>query len=139
MRKILIEDFIKKNGKTKSFNYINKNEFIYDDKYKILADLNDKNEVIIEIENNKYNLDEFISIYGKDDNNIEKNEINQKEIDKDKFIYKKKRGQQTNKKENEINEHQKKRRKRRIDDESGEEKDNTLSDKEEKNNINTDN
>ena len=139
MRKILIEDFIKKNGKTKSFNYINKNEYIYDDKYKILADLNDKNEVIIEIENNKYNLDEFISIYGKDDNNIEKNEINQKEIDKDKFIYKKKRGQQTNKKENEINEHQKKRRKRRIDDESGEEKDNTLSDKEEKNNINTDN
>ena len=132
MKQILIEEFNKKYGKNKIFNHINKNEFIFDDKYKVLANLNDNKEIIIEVENNKYNLNEFVSVYCKDENNIENSETNKKE----KFIYRKKRGQLQNKKENEDNEYQKKRRKRRIDDESGEEKDNSLTEKEQSNSTN---
>ena len=114
IKDILINKFKEKLGKNKKFTHINKNEFLFEDKYNVFIDLNNNNEIIIEIEKNKYNLEEFISKYCKDEN---KNE-------KDKFIYKRKRGKIQNKinfndkkeKEDEHidNEHQKKRRKRKI-------------------------
>ena len=116
IKDILINKFKEKLGKNKKFTHINKNEFLFEDKYNVFIDLNNNNEIIIEIEKNKYNLEEFISKYCKDEN---KNE-------KDKFIYKRKRGKIqdkinfNNKKEKEKedehidNEHQKKRRKRKI-------------------------
>ena len=88
---------------------------MYNDKYNVFVELNNNNEINIEIENIKYNLEEFISKYSKDENKIEKN----------KFIYKRKRGQIQNrpitdnnneKEENNgylDNEHQKKKKKKK--------------------------
>ena len=113
-----IKDILTNKIKNKTFCHINKNEFLFDNKHNIFVDLNNNNEIIIEIEKNKYNLEEFISIYCKDEN--------KKEKEKEKFIYKRKRGLIQNKEnfdnknnkeennENIDNNHQKKRRKRRI-------------------------
>ena len=110
MKDILINKFKEKNENNKTFRHINKNEFLFDEKYNVYAYLNNNNEIIIEIENIKYNLEEFISIYCKDENKREK----------DTFIYKRKisqiknKGNFDNKKdkeednENLVNEHQKK-------------------------------
>ncbi len=140
MKDILIINFKEKYGINKAFTYINKNQFLFDNKYNIIADINNNNEVIIEIEKNKYNLEEFISIYCKDDN---KKEITDIRKDKEKFVYTRKRRFQQNKINNDANtntnkqevvnnEHQKKRRKRRIidDDEELEEENNKKEEKE---------
>ena len=127
----IIKDILKNKlgEKEKSFIHLKNNEFMFDDKYTIFVDLNSNNEVIINIENKEYNIEEFLSVYCKEGN---KNE-------KEKFIYKKKIGliqnmqniqnktndeiKTENESEIENNEHQKKRRKRRIyDDDSEEEK-----------------
>ena len=140
MKDILIINFKEKYGINKTFTYINKNQFLFDNKYNIIADINNNNEFIIEIEKNKYNLEEFISIYCKDDN---KKEITDIRKDKEKFVYTRKRRFQQNKINNDANtntnkqevvnnEHQKKRRKRRIidDDEELEEENNKKEEKE---------
>ena len=131
MKDILINNFKEKYGKKSLFNHINKNEFLFDNKYKILVELYNNNDIIIKIEKNKYNLDDFISIYYKNDNdNIVDNKIENKENIKNNFIYKKKISQSNKKinekkqekeEENINNEHQKKRRKKRIIDNESEE------------------
>jgi hypothetical protein len=140
IKDILINKYSEKYGKNKKFIYINENKFLFDNKYNIIADLNLNNEVIIEIDNNKYNLEEFYSNYGKD-------EINEIKKEKEKFVYTKKiRFQQNkinnnnemnkvNKKEGETNEHQKKRRKRRIIDDDSEEENNKKEENNEKENL----
>ena len=137
MKDILINNFKEIYGKKSLFNHINKNEFLFDNKNKIFVELNN-NEIIIEIEKNKYNLDDFVSIYYKNNNDIatdNKSENKDKnKNEKNNFIYKKKIGQSNKKinekkqekeeekeEENINNEHQKKRRKKRIDNESEEE------------------
>ena len=142
IKDILINKYSEKYGKNKKFIYINENKFLFDNKYNITADLNLNNEVIVEIDNNKYNLEEFYSKYGKD-------EINEIKKEKEKFVYTKKiRFQQNkinssnnndinkvNKKESETNEHQKKRRKRRIIDDDSEEENNKKEENNEKENL----
>ena len=127
----IIKDILSKNfvEKEKKFKYVKNNEFIFDEKYNVVVELNGDNEIIIEIENNKYNIEEFMSKYCKE---VNKNEVNENKNEKEKFIYKKKIGKIQNaqnkinnetKQENtnEIeNEHQKKRRKKRIYDEDSE-------------------
>jgi hypothetical protein len=140
IKDILINKYSEKYGKNKKFIYINENKFLFDNKYNVIAELNLNNEVIIEIDNNKYNLEEFYSNYGKD-------EINEIKKEKEKFVYTKKiRFQQNkinnnneinkvNKKEGETNEHQKKRRKRRIIDDDSEEENNKKEENNEKENL----
>ena len=108
----LIKDLlVNKYQKNKKFVHINNNEFLFNDKFQIKAFLSDNNEIFIEIENNKYNMDSFLSKYCKEENLDYNNEINKKE--KTTFIYTKKIMTQ--------NEHQKRRRKRRIFDDSEDE------------------
>jgi len=127
---ILINNFKDKYGKKNTFIHVNKNEFLFDNKYKIYVDvdLDKNNEITIDIENNKYNLEEFISMYCKD---------KEDNVKKETFVYTKKRTpQQTrmnselkqninnnNKEEKNIVEH-KRKRKRRIDDDDSEEENN---------------
>jgi hypothetical protein len=143
IKDILINKYSEKYGKNKKFIYINENKFLFDNKYNVIAELNLNNEVIIEIDDNKYNLEEFYSNYGKD-------EINEIKKEKEKFVYTKKiRFQQNkinnnneinkvNKKEGETNEHQKKRRKRRIIDDDSEEENNKKEENNEKENLSSD-
>ena len=100
MKDILINQF----NENKKFEYLEKNEFLFDNKFKIKSSLINNNEIIIEIDNNKYNLDSFKSIYCQKETNNNK--------DKKKFIYTKKIMTQ--------NEHKKRRRKKRIIDDSEE-------------------
>ena len=98
----------------KKFIYINNNEFLFDNKFKIKASLSDNNEIIIEYENNKYDIDSFISKYNKEENNNSNNDndnLNKKV--KSTFIYTKKIMAQ--------NQHQTRRRKKRINEDSEEE------------------
>jgi hypothetical protein len=111
-----------------TFSHVNKNEFLFDNKFKIYVDvdLDKNNEIIIDIENNKYNLEQFISLYCKD---------KEDNVKKETFVYTKKRTpQQTrinnelkqnnnNKEEENVVEH-KRKRKRRIDDDDSEEENN---------------
>ena len=130
-----------------------------DDKYNLFVELNDNNDIMIDIENNKYNLEEFINLYCKDENINESsdNKNSDNKNNKEKFVYKKKRRQIQNTqniqniqniqnkinneliqdKENEIetNEHQKKRRKRRIIDDDSEEENNKKEENNEKENL----
>ena len=112
---ILINNFKEKYGKKSLFIHIDKNEYLFDDKYNTLIELNNNNEIIIEIGNKKYNLEEFISIYYKNDTEIENND-NNKNV-KQNFLYKKKIRQSHNAiikekiQENELNQHQKKKKK----------------------------
>ena len=143
IKDILINKYSEKYGKNKKFIYINENKFLFDNKYNIIADLNLNNEVIIEIDNNKYNLEEFYSNYGKD-------EMNEIKKEKEKFVYTKKirfqhnkinnnnEMNKVNKKEDETNEHQKKRRKRRIIDDDSEEENNKKEENNEKENLSSD-
>jgi len=128
MKDILINNFREKYGKKNTFTHVNKNEFLFDNKYKIYVDvdLDKNNEMTIDIENNKYNLEQFISVYCKD---------KEDNIKKETFVYTKKRTpQQTrinselkqnnnNKEEENIVEH-KRKRKRRIDDDDSEDENN---------------
>jgi hypothetical protein len=101
------DTLINKFNENKKFEYIKGNEFLFDNKYNIKADLLDNNEIIIEIDNNKYNLDSFRANYcQKEIINVNKDIKN----DKKNFIYTKKIMSQ--------NEHKKHRRKKRILDES---------------------
>ena len=101
------DTLINKFNENKKFEYIKGNEFLFDNKYQIKAELLDNNEIIIEIDNNKYNLDSFRANYCKNErNNVNKDIKN----DKKNFIYTKKIMTQ--------NEHKKHRRKKRILDES---------------------
>ncbi len=142
IKDILINKYSEKYGKNKIFIHIKNNQFLFDNKYNIIADLNNSNEITIEINNNKYNLEEFYSNFGKD-------EINEVKKEKEKFVYTKKiRFQQNkinneinminNKQETETNEHQKKRRKRRIIDEDSEEENNKKEENNEKEILSTD-
>ena len=129
MKDILINNFKEKYGKKSLFYHLNKNEFLFDDKYNIIVELNNNNEIIIEIEKNKYNLDEFISKFYKSGNEIENKDNNI--IGKKNFIYIKKTRKSQNKinieknkiekEENDIKQHQKKRSLKRITDEQSEE------------------
>ena len=127
MKDILINNFREKYGKKNTFTHVNKNEFLFDNKYKIFVDvdLDQNNEITIDIDNNKYNLEQFISVYCKD---------KEDNIKKETFVYTKKRTpqqtrinselkQNNNKEEENIVEH-KRKRKRRIDDDDSEEENN---------------
>ena len=104
---VIKDMLINKFNENKKFEYIKGNEFLFDNKYNIKADLLDNNEIIIEIDNNKYNLDSFRANYcQKEIINVNKDIKN----DKKNFIYTKKIMSQ--------NEHKKHRRKKRILDES---------------------
>ena len=106
MKDILINQF----KENKKFEHIEKNEFLFDNKFKIKSSLSNNNEIIIEIDNNKYNLDSFKSTYCQNEtNNFNKDKI--KNSTKN-FIYTKKIMSQ--------NEHKKHRRKKRIVDDSEE-------------------
>ena len=96
MKDILINQF----NENKKFEYLEKNEFLFDNKFKIKSSLNNNNEINIELDNHKYNLDAFKSIFCQKEIN---NNINK---DKKNFIYTKKIMTQ--------NEHKKHRRKKRI-------------------------
>ena len=101
MKDILINKF----NENKKFEYLEKNEFLFDNKFKIKSSLTNNNEIIIEFDNNKYNLDLFKSIFCQ-------KETNNNNKDKKNFIYTKKIMSQ--------NEHKKHRRKKRIIDDSEE-------------------
>ena len=101
MKDILINKF----NENKKFEYLEKNEFLFDNKFKIKSSLTNNNEIIIEFDNNKYNLDLFKSIFCQ-------KETNNNNKDKKNFIYTKKIMTQ--------NEHKKHRRKKRIIDDSEE-------------------
>ena len=116
MKDILINKF----KQDKKFEYLEKNEFLFDNKYKIKATLLDNNEISIEIDNNKYNLETFISSFCKKENTNIVNDINKN--DKKTFVYTKKIMPQ--------NEHKKRRRKKRITDDSEEENQNNEDNKE---------
>ena len=104
---VIKDMLINKFNENKKFEYIKGNEFLFDNKYNIKADLLDNNEIIIEIDNNKYNLNSFRANYcQKEIINVNKDIKN----DKKNFIYTKKIMTQ--------NEHKKHRRKKRILDES---------------------
>ena len=109
MIKDLLNNKFKEN---KRFQYIDKNEFLFDNKIKIKASLSDNNEIIIEIENNKYDINSFISLYTTNEENsiCDSNDDNKNE--KKPFVYTKKRMSQ--------NEHKKRRRKKRINDDDSE-------------------
>ena len=106
---IMKDMLINKFKGNKKFSHIKNDEFLFDNKLQIKASLSENNEIFIEIENNKYNLDSFLSKYGKDI--CAQNDLSKKE--KGTFIYSKKIMSQ--------NEHQKRRRKKRIFDDSEEE------------------
>ena len=106
---IMKDMLINKFKGNKKFSHIKNDEFLFDNKFQIKASLSENNEIFIEIENNKYNLDSFLSKYGKDI--CAQNDLNKKE--KGTFIYSKNIMPQ--------NEHQKRRRKKRIFDDSEEE------------------
>ena len=136
MKDILINNFKKKYGKNNTFVHLDKNEFKFDDKYKIFAELINNNEIIIEIENNKYNIEEFISTYCKDDDN-------KGNIKKENFIYTKKIRTQQTKINNEIkknneeeiqnnNIHKRKRKRRIIDDDESEDENKNKEEEKEK-------
>ena len=136
MKDILINNFKKKYGKNNTFVHLDKNEFKFDDKYKIFVELINNNEIIIEIENNKYNIEEFISIYCKDDDN-------KGNIKKENFIYTKKIRTQQTKINNEIkknneeeiqnnNIHKRKRKRRIIDDDESEDENKNKEEEKEK-------
>ena len=108
IKDILINQF----NENKKFEYLEKNEFLFDNKFKIKSSLINNNEIIIELDNNKYNLDTFKSIYCQ-------KETNNNNKDKKNFIYTKKIMTQ--------NEHKKHRRKKRIIDDS-EEDENQIND-----------
>ena len=108
---ILKDLLINKYKGNKKFVHINNNEFLFDNKFHIKANLLDNSELVIEKDNNKYSLESFIASFCKEENNNSNNELNKKE--KGNFIYTKKIMPQ--------NEHQKRRRKKRIYDESEEE------------------
>ena len=139
IKDILINNFKEKYGKKSLFIHIDKNEFLFDDKYNTIIELNNNNEIIIEIENKKYNIEEFISIYYKNDDKENENNDNNKN-EKHIFLYKKKIRQSHNTinkeqiQENELNQHQKKRRKKRIKDDDDSEKEGKEKDKNNENN-----
>ena len=129
MKDILTNKFREKYGKNKIFKHIKKNEFIFDDKYSVFADLNSSNnEIIVEIENNKYKLDEFVSIYCKDENKNENNDIIK--IDKEKFVYKRKRGKIQNRINSEIKQGKEKEKEEMKKEKEKEEKENEKEKKE---------
>ena len=164
MKDILINNFKEKYGKKSLFTHINKTEFLFDNKYTIFVELINNNEnydIIIEIDKNKYNIEEFISIYYKNDNQNETENNNNKK-EKNKFVYKKKISHKHNKinekkkdkeeenyssvnndnsvnienndnNNNDNNVHQKKRRKRRIIDDDSEEEEEQKKNKKENN------
>ena len=101
---------IKKYKGNKKFEHINNNEFLFDNKIKIKANLSINNDIIIEFENSKYNLNSFLITFCKDEIISSTNDFNKKESGN--FVYTKKIMSQ--------NEHQKRRRKRRIIEDSEE-------------------
>ena len=116
MKDILINKF----KQDKKLEYLEKNEFLFDNKYRIKATLLDNNEIFIEIDNNKYNLESFISSYCKKEIINNSNDVNKN--NKKAFIYTKKIMSQ--------NEHKKRRRKTRIIDDSEDETPNNENNKE---------
>ena len=106
MKDILINKF----KGNKKFSHIKNDEFLFDNKFQIKASLSENNEIFIEFENNKYNMDSFLLKYCKEENIGTQNDFDKKE--KGTFIYSKKIMPQ--------NEHQKRRRKKRIIDDSEE-------------------
>ena len=116
MKDILITKF----KQDKKFEHLEKNEFLFDNKFIIKASLLDNNEISIELDNNKYSLESFISSFCKKEINSNVNDTNKN--DKKNFVYTKKIMSQ--------NEHKKRRRKKRIIDDSEEESPNNEDNKE---------
>ena len=61
LKEELLENFPKKYDKiNKSFSHIKNDEFLFDDKH-LTADFDENNEIVIFIDDNKYNLDQFVN------------------------------------------------------------------------------